>query len=183
MTPPRTNEGFTLIELLVVIAIIGVLSSIVLSSLNTARNKGNDAAIKANLEQARTAAGLFYDSNNNRYVITTGGATDVCSATALVGGVTGIYKQVVGAAEASGLSGGAVRTAILTDTADTSPFTKATCHSCFAGQGGTNCTASSDAWAAEAPLKSSNLLVWCVDSYGFVGTSTTPLANGDAKCS
>jgi prepilin-type N-terminal cleavage/methylation domain-containing protein len=43
------NKGFTIVELLVVIAIIGVLSSVVLASLNTARSKGTEAAIKANL--------------------------------------------------------------------------------------------------------------------------------------
>ena len=56
------NKGFTLIELLVVIAIIGILSSVVLASLNTARAKGADAAVKSNLNNMRAQAELFYDT-------------------------------------------------------------------------------------------------------------------------
>ncbi len=63
------KRGFTLIELLVVIAIIGILSSVVLASLNTARDKGANAAIKSNLANIRSQAEIFYDGpGNNSYV-------------------------------------------------------------------------------------------------------------------
>lgn len=65
------KRGFTLIELLVVIAIIGILSSIVLASLNSARSKGNDASIKANLATIVTQSQLFYETSGNSYASTT----------------------------------------------------------------------------------------------------------------
>ena len=60
----KKGKGFTLIELLVVIAIIGILASIVLVSLNTARSKARDTRRQADLRQVSIAAEMFYDDGN-----------------------------------------------------------------------------------------------------------------------
>lgn len=58
-----TRSAFTLIELLVVIAIIGILSSVVLASLNDARQKSRDAKRIADIRQVQLALELYFDSN------------------------------------------------------------------------------------------------------------------------
>ncbi|MBI4120582.1 MAG: prepilin-type N-terminal cleavage/methylation domain-containing protein [Parcubacteria group bacterium] len=60
-----SSAGFTLVELLVVIAIIGVLSSVVLVSLNSARTKARDAKRVADIANVRIALEGYYDANNN----------------------------------------------------------------------------------------------------------------------
>lgn len=65
------RRGFTLIELLVVIAIIGILSSVVLASLNSARKKGRDARRIADIKQLQLALELYYDANGSYPATTT----------------------------------------------------------------------------------------------------------------
>lgn len=60
-----TMRGFTLIELLVVIAIIGILSAVVLASLNTARQKGSDGAIQSDVKTVSTQGAIYYSDNSN----------------------------------------------------------------------------------------------------------------------
>ncbi len=149
------QRGFTLIELLVVIAIIGILASVVLASLNSARNKGADAAVKASMSNARAQAELFYDSNTGSTSDSDGSASTtgyagVCGAGSNTAGVQAI---LAGAARQSADSDGA-----LSDDAATT-LTAGTCND------------STSAWAAEIPLKTGGY--YCVDSTGKAQQNTS----------
>ena len=61
MTFHKQQQGFTLIELLVVVAIIGILSSIVLAALGSARQRARQTAAQATLSQVRAQAELDGD--------------------------------------------------------------------------------------------------------------------------
>lgn len=63
------QKAFTLIELLVVISIIGLLASVVLVSLNSARAKARDARRRADLRQIATAMDMYFDKYNT-YIVT-----------------------------------------------------------------------------------------------------------------
>lgn len=70
------KNGFTLIELLVVISIIGLLASIVLTSLNSVRAKARDARRKSDFHQIATALEFYYDKYGGYPATGTLSATD-----------------------------------------------------------------------------------------------------------
>jgi len=70
------NAGFTLLELLVVIAIIGLLSSIIMASVNRARANARDSERVQTLKQFETALELYY-YDHGKYPGWNNGGSDV----------------------------------------------------------------------------------------------------------
>ncbi len=91
----KTNlaSGFTLIELLVVVSIIGMLASVVLVSLQGARNKARDIKLIAEVKQLQNALEL-YRLDNGKYPGVVAGTGKVYSDTAGCAGATDLLSTV-----------------------------------------------------------------------------------------
>ncbi len=151
----KTNltKGFTLIELLVVIAIIGILSAVVLASLNTARDKGADATIKSDISGMRSQAGLVYQDNGNSFA-------SVCSDPIII-------SAIEGAKAASGIS----TTTTNNDISTAGSLGTATCH------------ATTNNWAIEIPLKTDSTKFFCANDASIaVETTGSSLGAGETDC-
>jgi prepilin-type N-terminal cleavage/methylation domain-containing protein len=77
------SKGFTLIELLVVVAIIGILATVVLSSLGAARTRARDARRISEMKNFETALEMYYLDYNQYpplFANTYGGGTSGIAA-------------------------------------------------------------------------------------------------------
>ena len=136
------QKGFTLIELLVVIAIIGILATVVIGSVSSARAKGANAAVKSNLSNSRAVAEIFYDSNNTY--------AGVCTAPAS-GGTQTANSSALAAIKITSTS-----PSVTSQNSGTATPTASTAV----------CVESADGYVVAAPLKSPTGAMYCVDSNG-----------------
>ena len=159
------KRGFTLIELLVVIAIIGILASVILVPLLDTRDQGFDAAVKSNMNSARTQAELYSLENGGRYTKGTGFANTVCGQAKFLDALeTASESSLISEKFVSGDHFNKLQTF-------EKPF----------------CNATALMYVVSVPMLDSaigagNARHWCLDSDGFAGKVSADLGVDDVKC-
>jgi len=150
------NKGFTLIELLVVIAIIGILSSVVLASLSSARTKGQVAAIQSTMSSLR--------------------------AQAEVGMTNGKYLPNLCTTATSNTTPGGLKTLLDSIYKTATPSAKGTRMIC--GQDvAASTTVQPYKWGAQIDLPTNPVTTFCADSTGYSGiitASSTKIVTGSS---
>ena len=154
----KHQKGFTLLELLVVIAIIGILTSIVLVSIGSSRNKGSDSRIKSQLSSLRTQVSLYMTVNGNI------GQSNTTSC--------GVGTMPLGSIWASASAEGLGVRKLITDSIALSGKTASFSRCTF--------TVTNNKWLVSVPLKTSGF--WCVDYAGRSLQRTTLPAAGVVDC-
>ncbi len=132
--------GFTLIELLVVVAIVGILASITLGYLDSAKKKGDDTAVKSNLATMRSVAEIFFLDNLNSYLPAGGSTFSIATCPSYNPSGTSMLSKdkVIAAAIAEAVYRG----------------------------NGSSCYNSANIWAVAVGLKLTPNTSWCVDVAG-----------------
>ena len=173
----KYTRGFTLIELLVVIAIIGILSSVVLVSLNSARSKGKDVRITSTVSQLRTT--LESVGNGSNYVGAFGSATIAAGGT-IANGLECMTGMTFSAATPAGTASTGCTgqtTAALSGTMLTN--TNTIVSDAYSNGGSiiiivhATSANTADAYAIYGQLASNTLKYFCIDSTGNTNPSAT----------
>jgi len=99
----KNQRGFTLIELLVVIAIIGLLASVVLLALNSARAKSRDAKRVADIRQVMSGLELYFNDCGSYPVTAAAGLTLGAAGQGLYGGSAATCGTNAGTATNGGI--------------------------------------------------------------------------------
>lgn len=163
------NKGFTFLEVLIVIFIIGLLASVTLFAVNSARQSSTEHYIKAGISKVAVQARIQFERNPNYGTTTFTSTTSqaACSTAGTIFAIPLVYKGIEEAEEASDPTSNWVAT-------------------CAVGKIASNTSASS--WAVAVPLKTQNILsatsgtdYYCADSRGKIKIVDSPSLNGGAS--